>query len=403
MNKKSIAVLLGFLFFTGTVNAQSMQIEWGNQKEQKRRAAHTIHVGKESRKYTGENEYDSAVSFVNISELKLAPDAANYITATKKGFGGYSNEIVIFWSGSGINSDKDGLPDALEKRLGTNPFDEDTDGDGIWDDEEYATWGSKRSLVDYDEDGLINLRDPDSDNDGILDGQDSDIRRLSSFFRISEEFITGGGDPFLYLYEKPKPKKERAGNGTIQLKWPAKLGGKDATYRIYVKRGDESDYDFGQWDVETKRTNTVIGGLERNVEYNFLIRVFDSSGNATDVSREATAVPARWKEATYNHSFNIFGSGISVKVKQKTGDPKSFRLSSKKPGNLEDPSLIRNHTKVTPGEGERRVSGRVIKPGTPIDVKQSPNSMNEFGKQALEMQKLAEEERDRLIKKYGEE
>lgn len=64
----------------------------------------------------------------------------------------------------GLDSDSDGLSDALERALGSDPEDADTDDDGVLD-------GDEPSLdQDLDGDGLIGLLDPDSDDDGLADG-----------------------------------------------------------------------------------------------------------------------------------------------------------------------------------------------------------------------------------------
>lgn len=60
--------------------------------------------------------------------------------------------------------DMDGLPDAVETAIGTNPMDADSDDDGVLDGQEPSF------NVDSDGDGAINALDPDSDNDGIFDG-----------------------------------------------------------------------------------------------------------------------------------------------------------------------------------------------------------------------------------------
>ncbi len=66
--------------------------------------------------------------------------------------------------GSVVDTDKDGLSDALEKTLHSNPADADTDDDGVLDGKE-ANPGDDR-----DGDGLIDVLDPDSDDDGLFDG-----------------------------------------------------------------------------------------------------------------------------------------------------------------------------------------------------------------------------------------
>ena len=72
------------------------------------------------------------------------------------------------------DTDADGINDGAEISIyGTNPTKADTDEDGINDGDELAYWGSSWN-VDYDEDGLPNLLDADSDNDGFLDGVEVD-------------------------------------------------------------------------------------------------------------------------------------------------------------------------------------------------------------------------------------
>jgi uncharacterized repeat protein (TIGR01451 family) len=60
--------------------------------------------------------------------------------------------------------DADGLSDALEATLGSNPDDADSDDDGVLDGLE------ANPSDDADSDTLIGVLDPDSDNDGLFDG-----------------------------------------------------------------------------------------------------------------------------------------------------------------------------------------------------------------------------------------
>lgn len=66
--------------------------------------------------------------------------------------------------GAMIDSDGDGLPDALEIAYGLNPNNADTDGDSLSDGEE---WGPGPYPRDTDGDGVIDALDPDDDGDGI--------------------------------------------------------------------------------------------------------------------------------------------------------------------------------------------------------------------------------------------
>jgi clumping factor A len=63
-----------------------------------------------------------------------------------------------------MDSDKDGLSDDLEHTLHSDPHDADTDNDGLLDGEEADP------AFDSDHDGLVSVLDVDSDNDGLFDG-----------------------------------------------------------------------------------------------------------------------------------------------------------------------------------------------------------------------------------------
>jgi len=63
-----------------------------------------------------------------------------------------------------VDLDGDGLGEAEERRIGTDPRDADSDDDGVSDGDEPAF------DEDTDGDGRINALDPDSDGDGLKDG-----------------------------------------------------------------------------------------------------------------------------------------------------------------------------------------------------------------------------------------
>lgn len=65
-----------------------------------------------------------------------------------------------------LDSDGDGLTDAREAALGTDPNNKDTDGDGIMDGIEVGPDATKP--IDTDGDGTIDAKDTDDDGDGIM-------------------------------------------------------------------------------------------------------------------------------------------------------------------------------------------------------------------------------------------
>lgn len=72
--------------------------------------------------------------------------------------------------------DDDGIPDSIEGQLDSDgdglpdACDEDSDADEVPDNKE----GDGAPLEDVDGDGIVNMRDPDANNNGIIDGLDPD-------------------------------------------------------------------------------------------------------------------------------------------------------------------------------------------------------------------------------------
>jgi outer membrane protein OmpA-like peptidoglycan-associated protein len=76
----------------------------------------------------------------------------------------------------------DGLGKCLEKEIGTDPLNADTDGDGLNDGEEYLTFKTDPLKVDTDSDGLNDFEEVksyktnplvvDTDGDGLSDGDE---------------------------------------------------------------------------------------------------------------------------------------------------------------------------------------------------------------------------------------
>lgn len=80
------------------------------------------------------------------------------------------------------DDDNDGLTGEREVVIGSDPFNEDSDGDGLLDGEEFNVYGTNPLLLDTDNDGLLDRAeveqhntDPtlaDTDLDGVSDGQE---------------------------------------------------------------------------------------------------------------------------------------------------------------------------------------------------------------------------------------
>lgn len=81
-----------------------------------------------------------------------------------------------------VDTDGDGLTDAQELELGTDPNNPDTDGDGLTDGDEVNTYNTDPLSADTDGDGLTDGEEvnsyntdpnnPDTDGDGLSDGDE---------------------------------------------------------------------------------------------------------------------------------------------------------------------------------------------------------------------------------------
>jgi cell wall-associated NlpC family hydrolase len=89
----------------------------------------------------------------------------------------------------GPDTDRDGLSDALERRVGLDPLRADTDGDNLTDAQEMVTFRTDGRKADTDSDGLndafelaqgLDPRSPDSDADGHLDGALTPLQQVDT-------------------------------------------------------------------------------------------------------------------------------------------------------------------------------------------------------------------------------
>jgi len=96
----------------------------------------------------------------------------------------YNASLGLTFIGENCKSDKDndGLGKCLEKEIGTDPNNPDSDGDGLNDGEEYLTYKTNPLQADTDLDGLSDFDEvkstktnpliADTDNDGLNDGEE---------------------------------------------------------------------------------------------------------------------------------------------------------------------------------------------------------------------------------------
>lgn len=171
---------LGFLTFDPVNGTQGAQLP-NNRRNLYSRGSYYVPVGAGLEWYVTDELALTAKAEFDITGTRYLDD---YTRATggstdHLGFFGIGASYYIFGS---LDCDKDGLTDEEERRIGTDPCNPDTDGDGLSDFDEVRRYGTDPLKADTDADGLndrveimetgTDPRIPDTDQDGLLDGDE---------------------------------------------------------------------------------------------------------------------------------------------------------------------------------------------------------------------------------------
>ena len=130
------------------------------------------------------------------------------------------------------DTDEDGLPNLIEKEIGSDPYNPDTDGDGLPDGYEALTLGTDPTKPDtddngvldcdedFDEDGLTNLQEyeqgtepynEDTDGDGLKDGEEINTYGTDPLKVDTDEDGLEDGDEIYFETDPLNPDSD--GNG----------------------------------------------------------------------------------------------------------------------------------------------------------------------------------------------
>jgi len=202
-----------------------------------------------------------------------------------------------------LDSDKDGLSDAYEKKIGTESFLADTDGDGLSDGVEVGK--NLKKPFNHDGDRLIDALDPDDDNDGlptILEIQ------LSSDSDIDDDGIKN--------YLDPDSDNDGVNDGI-----EAGMLGKDTNF----DRIDDA-FDAQQKGAKDKNGDGIADTIflpDHNKDG--IVDMFDKTFQY--VKKESNKNPA--PKMAKKPSKDDLKSAAVVKVAEKTKKEKAIKLSKK--------------------------------------------------------------------------
>lgn len=133
----------------------------------------------------GESETESISESEFVTERETVTEPVTVIeqeseTKTEVVFGNFKLTGVVipmefdFEIDPEIDSDEDGLPDYLEKEIGTDRYNADTDGDGLPDGYEYFTLGTDPKKTDSDDNGISDA-DEDFDEDRLTNLEEYEL------------------------------------------------------------------------------------------------------------------------------------------------------------------------------------------------------------------------------------
>lgn len=233
------------LFLIATYNQENKSIilNWNSTVSE---GNFDIQVSTDGTNYTTVNSVSNLAEY----EYKATNNADKLyfkvIQTTADGKSVESNTVTLIKDDDDYNledSDKDGLPDAYENMIGTNPLKADTDGDGLSDYEElYITNtdplkadtdgnGILDGNEDLDSDGLTNIQeikygtDPlisDTDSDGLNDGDEVNKYKTDPLKADTDEDGINDGDE-IKLGLNPLTKYTKEGILDSEVKFEQKI------------------------------------------------------------------------------------------------------------------------------------------------------------------------------------
>ena len=94
-----------------------------------------------------------------------------------------SSDLLLFAFYEELDEDQDGLTNAQERQLGTNPESDDSDSDGLSDYDEVHNYGTDPSLSDSDGDGLIDFTEVSTGYDPLIENDKERIQKLITLIK----------------------------------------------------------------------------------------------------------------------------------------------------------------------------------------------------------------------------
>ena len=147
------------------------------------------------------------------------------------------------------DTDKDGLPNIIEKEIGTKPYEADTDGDLLPDGYEVLSLGTDPLKIDTNDNGVSDY-DEDFDTDGLSNGQEYEIGTRPYSSDTDGDNLKDGDEVNTYFTDPLKVDTDKDG-----------LDDDDEIYFGTDPKDPDSD-DDGELDGKERRSQTFTHKVE---------------------------------------------------------------------------------------------------------------------------------------------
>ncbi|MBS7366024.1 MAG: VWA domain-containing protein [Oscillospiraceae bacterium] len=233
-----------------------------------------------------------------------------------------------------VNSDEDSLPDVVEKfglmfngtPIETNIYKEDTDEDGLWDDEEVIF--DRETFITGLEIGVCtegitffaNPTEQHSDTDGIEDERDkSPLANIDSNFIIIDDIENYGIDYLISDAYQENINKANETHGSIECDWNDGL--KDELLNYFMSLGGMTPLSTLLMEIDT---GFAMGATPNGA--NALFHYLQNDGNDLYISLSTPLGLVKTQRRQYYNQINSFFDMVEDTV--KSGNTYSFSTTT---------------------------------------------------------------------------
>ncbi|ADU23853.1 amidase domain-containing protein [Ruminococcus albus] len=224
------------------------------------------------------------------------------------------------------DTDKDGLPNIIEKEIGTKPYEADTDGDLLPDGYEVLSLGTDPLKIDTDNNGVSDY-DEDYDEDGLSNGREYEIGTRPYADDTDGDNLKDGEEGDKYYTDPLEMDTDKDG-----------LNDDDEIY-FGTDPNDPDTDDDGELDGEERRSQTFTHKVEN--EDCAVTEVIVSMEGTGNLQKTAKIKSVMNKDKMCTDVVGLVGEPFSIKISSEYKKATlSFKIDQSKLGDTEFDNLM---------------------------------------------------------------